>query len=90
MTDDERNYSKGTLDFKSERATLKIEMLDISTLLYNTLARNRIKTVGDILLKTPKEIRGYRNLGKKSYDELIGKLEQVLEKEVFEEWAKGI
>ena len=43
-----------------------------------------------VSLKTPKEIRGYRNLGKKSYDELIGKLEQVLEKEVFEEWAKGI
>ena len=43
----------------------------ISVRLLNCLWRAGNKTVGDVIAKTPTEIRNIRNLGKKGYNELI-------------------
>ncbi|MBQ7743791.1 MAG: DNA-directed RNA polymerase subunit alpha [Lachnospiraceae bacterium] len=48
--------------------------LDLTVRAYNSLKRSGINTIGDLLSRTPTEIAQIRNLGKKSYDELILKL----------------
>jgi RNA polymerase, alpha subunit C-terminal domain protein len=85
---EERNFSDGILDYKSGVSAVKIEMLDISSRLFNRLHDAGLKTVGDILLKTPEEIKSIRLLGVKAYKELTKKLEDILEKEVYDEWMK--
>ena len=54
-----------------------IEELDLSIRSYNCLARAGIKTVEDLMKKTDEEIRNIRNFGKKSYDEIIEKMQSV-------------
>lgn len=69
-------------------SAVKIEMLDIRVRLFNRLYESGIRTVGDILLKTPEEIKNIRLLGTKAYKELTEKLKAILEKEVYEEWMR--
>jgi RNA polymerase, alpha subunit C-terminal domain protein len=88
QTTEEREFSKGTLDYRSNVSAVKIEMLDIRVRLFNRLHGSGIRTVGDILLKTPEEIKNIRLLGTKAYKELTEKLKAILEKEVYEEWMR--
>ena len=88
ITREERDYSKGTLDFASDPSAIEIKTLDISVRLLHGLWRSGIKTVGDILLKSPKEIKKIRLIGAKTHRELMAKMESILEKDVYDEWAK--
>lgn len=72
----------------SEQSAIKIEMLDVSVKLFNVLHRHGIKTVGDILRKSPEEIRNYRGIGPAKMSELKTKLMSILEKDVYAEWEK--
>ena len=63
-------------------------MLDMISRLYYSLRRGGVETIGDILLKSPEEIKGFTQLGVKGYKELTGKLKDVLEKDVYDEWMR--
>ena len=56
---------------------MSIEDLDLSVRAYNCLKRSGISLVGDLLAKTNDEMLKMRNLGKKSYDEIICKLDSL-------------
>lgn len=43
---------------------------------FNCLKRAGINTVGDLISKSPEEMMRVRNLGKKSLEEVIAKLEE--------------
>lgn len=53
-----------------------IEDMDFSVRTYNCLKRAAINTVGDLTSKTEDEMMRVRNLGRKSLDEVIQKLEE--------------
>jgi len=53
-----------------------IEELDFSVRSFNCLKRAGINTVGDLISKSPEEMMRVRNLGKKSLEEVIAKLEE--------------
>lgn len=50
--------------------------LDFSVRSYNCLARAGVKTISDITAMTDEQLKNVRNLGRKSYEEVIGKLAQ--------------
>ena len=54
-----------------------IEDLDFSVRTYNCLKRAQINTVGDLVAKTMDEMIKVRNLGKKSLEEIIEKLDEM-------------
>ena len=54
---------------------MKIEEMDFSVRSYNCLKRANIHTVEDLIRKTEEEMLKVRNLGKKSLDEVMQKLE---------------
>ena len=54
-----------------------IEELDLSVRSYNCLKRAGINTVEDLTNKSEEEMMKVRNLGRKSLDEVLGKLEQL-------------
>lgn len=54
-----------------------IEDLDFSVRTYNCLKRAQINTVGDLVAKTMDEMIKVRNLGKKSLEEIIEKLDEL-------------
>ena len=54
-----------------------IEDFDFSVRSYNCLKRAGINTIGDLLNKTNDEMLKLRNLGKKSYEEIMGKLDSL-------------
>ena len=56
---------------------MTIEELDLSVRSFNCLKRAGINTVGDLIGKTEDEMMKVRNLGKKSLDEVVGKLEAL-------------
>ena len=49
--------------------------MDLSVRSYNCLKRANIQTVGDLTCKTEEDMLKVRNLGKKSLDEVIARLE---------------
>ncbi len=53
---------------------MTIEELDLSVRAFNCLKRASVNTVGDLISKTPEEMLKVRNLGKKSLEEVMGKL----------------
>lgn len=57
-----------------KKLEMKIEQLDLSVRLFNSLKRSNIFTVGDIVSKTEEEIMKSRSLGRKSFKELKEKL----------------
>lgn len=68
------------------KETDTIEELEPSVKVYNCLMRAGIKTIGEVLALTPVGLSKIRNLGRKDYDELVGKLiEHCGEK--LENWA---
>lgn len=59
---------------KEKVLEMTIEELDLSVRSYNCLKRAGINTVEDLINKTEEEMMRVRNLGKKSLEEIIGKL----------------
>lgn len=64
-------------DFKGKILEMTIEELDLSVRSYNCLKRAGINNVEDLTKKTQEEMSKVRNLGKKSMDEVIAKLEAL-------------
>ena len=66
-------------DVSTEPTALKltIEELDLSVRSFNCLKRANINTVEDLISKTEDEMMKVRNLGRKSLEEVIGKLEAM-------------
>ena len=56
---------------------MPIEELDLSVRSFNCLKRANINTVADLISKTEDEMMKVRNLGRKSLEEVIGKLEAM-------------
>mgnify|MGYP003197016263 FL=1 len=54
---------------------MSIDEMDLSVRSYNCLKRANIQTVGDLTRKTEEDMLKVRNLGKKSLDEVIARLE---------------
>ena len=53
---------------------MTIEELDLSVRAYNCLKRAGINTVEDLINRTEEDMIKVRNLGRKSLEEVIGKL----------------
>jgi len=62
---------------KEEILERTIEELDLSVRAFNCLKRAGVNTVGDLINKSPDEMMKVRNLGKKSLEEVISKLESL-------------
>ena len=56
---------------------MTIEELDLSVRAFNCLTRAGVNSVGDLINKSPDEMMKVRNLGKKSLEEVISKLEAL-------------
>ncbi len=62
---------------KEKILDMTIEELDLSVRSYNCLKRAGINTVEDLTLPKEEEMMKVRNLGRKSLDEVIGKLKEL-------------
>lgn len=56
---------------------MTIDELDLSVRSYNCLKRASINTVEDLISKTEEDMMKYRNLGRKSLEEVIAKLDSL-------------
>jgi DNA-directed RNA polymerase subunit alpha len=56
---------------------LTIEELDLSVRSFNCLKRANINTVADLISKTEDDMMKVRNLGRKSLEEVINKLDMM-------------
>ncbi len=56
---------------------MTIEELDLSVRAFNCLKRAGVNTVNDLINKSPEEMMKVRNLGKKSLEEVMSKLESL-------------
>lgn len=65
-------------DDQTEKAlVMSIDELELSVRSYNCLKRAGINTVAELTNKTPEEMMKVRNLGKKSLDEVLVKLDEL-------------
>ena len=62
---------------KNSKLDVAIEDLDFSVRTYNCLKRAGINSIGDLVARSEDEMMKVRNLGKKSLDEVIFKLEDM-------------
>ena len=62
---------------KEKMLDMTIEELDLSVRSYNCLKRAGINTVEDLTLRKEEEMMKVRNLGRKSLDEVVGKLKEL-------------
>ncbi len=62
---------------KEKVLEMTIEELDLSVRAFNCLKRAGVNTVSDLINKSPDEMMKVRNLGKKSLEEVIAKLESL-------------
>lgn len=60
---------------KEDKLRMTIEDLDLSVRSYNCLKRAGINNVSELVIKTEDEMMKVRNLGRKSLEEVILKLE---------------
>ncbi|MBI2913311.1 MAG: DNA-directed RNA polymerase subunit alpha [Chloroflexi bacterium] len=60
-----------------EQYGMPIEDLQLSMRAYNCLRRSGLMTVGQVLEKSEEELLALRNFGRKSYDELRARLDQL-------------
>ena len=75
-------FSTEILEKKEDTGAAKalemtIEELDLSVRAFNCLKRAGVNTVGDLVNKSPEEMMKVRNLGKKSLEEVIAKLQSL-------------
>ncbi len=64
-------------DEKEKVLEMTVEELDLSVRSYNCLKRASIDTVDELISKSPEDMMQVRNLGKKSLEEIIEKLEEL-------------
>ena len=64
-------------DDKEKVLEMNIDELELSVRSYNCLKRAGINTVDELINKTPEEMMKVRNLGRKSLDEVFGKLKEL-------------
>jgi DNA-directed RNA polymerase subunit alpha len=64
-------------DRKEKVLEMPIEELDLSVRSFNCLKRANIHTIQDLVNKSEEEMMKVRNLGKKSYDEVVFKLQNL-------------
>ncbi len=72
----ERGLGAGVV-LTPERFNMPIEDLSLSMRAYNCLRRSGLMTVGQVLEKSEEELLSLRNFGRKSYDELKDKLNEM-------------
>ena len=56
---------------------IPIEQLNISVRAYNCLKCHGVSTVGNLSAMTKEELTTVRNLGKRNYDEILEKLNNI-------------
>ena len=66
-----------TNDDKEKALEMTIEELDLSVRSFNCLKRAGINTVGDLIGKSEDEMMKVRNLGRKSLEEVMAKLDSL-------------
>jgi len=59
-----------------KKLTESIDTLGLSARSYNCLDRANIKYIGEIVLMSTNDLKNVKNLGKKSYDEIVEKLSE--------------
>jgi DNA-directed RNA polymerase subunit alpha len=64
-------------DKKEKLLEMNIEDLDLSVRSFNCLKRAQVNTVEDLVNKTEEDMMKVRNLGRKSLEEVICKLESM-------------
>ena len=64
-------------DDKEKVLEMNIDELELSVRSYNCLKRAGVNTVDELINKTPEEMMKVRNLGRKSLDEVFGKLKEL-------------
>jgi len=62
---------------KSKALEMSIEELELSVRSFNCLKRAGINTVEELIDKTPEDMMKVRNLGRKSLEEVLGKLKEL-------------
>jgi DNA-directed RNA polymerase subunit alpha len=72
----ERGLGAGVV-LTPEKYNMPIEDLNLSMRAYNCLRRSGLMTVGHVLEKSEEELLSLRNFGRKSYDELKDKLNEM-------------
>jgi len=72
----ERGLGAGAV-LTPEQYGMPIEDLQLSMRAYNCLRRSGLMTVGQVLEKSEEELLALRNFGRKSYDELRARLDQL-------------
>lgn len=75
----EETYEKLNLPIPQTNYTqlnIPIEELELSVRAYNCLKRSQIRTVGDLMQLTHAQLKDLRNLGNKSYEEILDTLKQ--------------
>lgn len=58
----------------SDILNMSIEKLNLSVRSLNCLTKENVKTLGELISKTPEELSKARNFGKKSLEEIVEKL----------------
>jgi len=72
----ERGLGAGVV-LTPEKFNMPIEDLNLSMRAYNCLRRSGLMTMGQVLEKSEEELLSLRNFGRKSYDELREKLNEM-------------
>ena len=66
-----------TQDMESDELNKSIDELELSVRSYNCLKRAGINTVEDLCAKSMDDLMKVRNMGRKSLDEILNKLESM-------------
>jgi DNA-directed RNA polymerase subunit alpha len=64
-------------DDKDRAIVMSIDELELSVRSFNCLKRAGINTVKELCDKTPEDMMKVRNLGRKSLEEVLGKLKEL-------------
>ena len=59
-----------------KRLTTHIDSLGLSARSFNCLDRSDVKLIGEIILMSHNDLKNVKNLGKKSYDEIVEKVQE--------------
>ena len=59
-----------------KKLTANIDSLGLSARSFNCLDRSNIKLIGEIVLMSTNDLKNVKNLGKKSYDEIVDKVQE--------------
>lgn len=79
LRDDETDEVAEVVDFKLDKDNedVKIEELDLTVRSYNCLKKAAIDTIGQLAKMSAGDLMKIKNLGKKSYDEILEKMAEL-------------